>query len=94
MELLKGLNVVVTGAASGIGAETAVVAAEAGARVALLDLKPEAAEEIAAGLPGGPVVRGCDIADIAGTRTVFDDLQQALGCIDAVVHAAGIWFPR
>src|SRR5262249_57686009 len=44
----KGHVAVVTGAASGLGAETAAQLAKAGARVALLDISTDAAQKMAA----------------------------------------------
>ena len=48
----RGHAAVVTGAASGLGAQTAVQLAEAGAKVALLDLNVDAARDIAARIGG------------------------------------------
>src|ERR1700743_1431388 len=49
---LSGQRAIVTGAGSGIGIETARALASAGAEVVLAVRRPEAAEQIAAGIVG------------------------------------------
>jgi NADP-dependent 3-hydroxy acid dehydrogenase YdfG len=48
MRLSDGIAAIVTGAASGLGAETAARLIQAGAKVALLDLNVEAVKSTAA----------------------------------------------
>ena len=50
---MRGKSVLITGAARGIGAETARQLAEKGAKVALLGLEPEALKQVAAELRAG-----------------------------------------
>lgn len=90
---VRGLTVLVTGAASGMGRATAEVFAAEGANVALTDLSGAAVEEIAAGLRGqGLSARGwaLDVGDAAAIRSVVDEVGQAFGGIDALVNNAGI----
>lgn len=99
MNRLEGRNAVVTGAAQGIGAATALRLASEGATVAVLDLNEERAKAtardisehqdvVAAG--GSAVSAGCDVTDEANVNTVFAQLAQELGSIDILVNNAGI----
>lgn len=79
----EGLAAVVTGGASGIGEATVRRLLASGARVAVLDLRPENA-------PDGAVGIQCDVGDSASVRTAVAQAAQALGGIDIVVNNAGI----
>ena len=60
---LSGAAAIVTGGGSGLGRATAEALAAKGARVAIFDLNPAAAEEAAKAV-GGPAIVG-DVADEA-----------------------------
>src|SRR5215468_3321560 len=76
-----GLAAVVTGGASGIGLATARLLAERGARVAILDLRPE-------GVPA-PLLGLCaDVTDDAAVRAAIESAAGALGGIDILVNNA------
>lgn len=79
----EGLAAVVTGGASGIGEATVRRLLASGARVAVLDLRPENA-------PDGAVGIRCDVGDSDSVRTAVAQAAQALGGIDIVVNNAGI----
>jgi NAD(P)-dependent dehydrogenase (short-subunit alcohol dehydrogenase family) len=86
-------NVVITGAAHGIGAALARRYAEAGHRVAVLDLDAEAARLQAAGLErGGATSLGlaCDVGSPEDCRAAVQKVQGAWGGIDLLVNNAGI----
>ena len=90
---VKGLTVLVTGAASGMGRATAEVFAAEGANVALTDLSAEAVEAIAADLrAAGYSARGwaLDVSDHAAIRRVVDEVAMAFGSLDCLVNNAGI----
>jgi NAD(P)-dependent dehydrogenase (short-subunit alcohol dehydrogenase family) len=78
---LEGKVCVVTGAASGIGAETARLFAAEGARVAGVDLAPDAAGELAI---------QADVADEAQVESAFARVREELGRIDVLMNNAGI----
>ncbi|KRV48303.1 short-chain dehydrogenase [Wenjunlia vitaminophila] len=80
---LAGLRAVVTGGASGIGRATALALQAHGARVAVLDLTPEA---VSAPLVGLRV----DVADDASVRTAVEAAATELGGIDILVNNAGV----
>jgi NAD(P)-dependent dehydrogenase (short-subunit alcohol dehydrogenase family) len=73
--------VVVTGAASGIGAATAALFAERGWRTAGLDLRPSATD----------MPFTCDVTDATAVRSAIDAVVERLGGIDAAVTAAGYY---
>ena len=90
---VRGLTVLVTGAASGMGRATAEVFAAEGANVALTDLSAEAVEAIAAELRAkGHAARGwaLDVGDAAAIRSVVDQVAAHFGGLDALVNNAGI----
>ncbi len=88
---LAGSVVLVTGAARGIGAHTARLAAARGARVALLGLEPDLLSAVAAELPGGPHAwYECDVADQPGLDRAIASTVEVLGGIDTVVANAGV----
>jgi 2-keto-3-deoxy-L-fuconate dehydrogenase len=75
----------ITGAASGIGAATARLFAEAGARVLIVDLDGERARQIAAGIPNSSAHR-CDITNEGEVTQLFATLT----ALDILVNCAGI----
>lgn len=79
---------VVTGGGSGIGAAICMRFAAEGARVAVLDLHPDAARNVAEQVGGLAVV--CDVGDSRAVDRAFDEVEAALGPIDVLVNNAGI----
>jgi 2-keto-3-deoxy-L-fuconate dehydrogenase len=79
-----GLVAVVTGGASGIGAEVTTLLASRGARVAILDrqLSDEAPTV-------GPAI-ACDVRDGASVDAAMTQVAAALGRVDILVNNAGI----
>ena len=65
---------VVTGAASGLGEETAIRLARAGARVAVLDLNGEAARKTASII--GRTGMACDVSDSDSTTTALKEARE------------------
>lgn len=82
---LDGRTAMVTGGASGIGESTCRVLAQAGAKVLIADLNGEAANKLAAELPGARGVQ-CDITSEASVQNAFS----GIGKLDFLVNNAGI----
>lgn len=95
MGLLDGLYAIVTGAASprGLGKATAMLFAEHGATVAILDLDASAAEAAAADLGPKHVGLACNVTDKAACEAAVADLLRRWGRIDVLVNNAGITQP-
>jgi NAD(P)-dependent dehydrogenase (short-subunit alcohol dehydrogenase family) len=82
MNGLKGLRAIVTGGASGIGLATARLLAASGARVAVLDLRPD----VEPPLDGWPA----DMSNDASVRSAVTNAATTLGGVDVLVNNAGI----
>lgn len=92
---LEGKTAVVTGAATGIGRETAALFAQAGARVAALDINTAQADEFAAEViaAGGEAVAiRMDQGDPASVAAAFAAVD-AFGAPDVLLNCAAI-YPR
>jgi len=92
MDRLKDRLAVVTGAANGIGAAIATRLAEAGARLALLDIDAAGLERVATGLreAGAEVLaRPCDVTEEAPVQDAFAAIADAAGPIDVLVNNVG-----
>lgn len=91
---LHGKKAIVTGAASGMGKETAKVLADEGVQVAVLDLdegKVKAAvDEINAVHTGRAKGWVCDVADRSRIKQVCKEVIEAFGSLDILVNNAGI----
>ncbi|PWC87499.1 3-oxoacyl-ACP reductase [Azospirillum sp. TSH100] len=86
---LKGRRIVITGAGSGIGARTARLFADEGASLALLDCNAEGLAAMAAATGGQAFA--ADVTDDAAIARTVEQAAAALGGIDGVVNAAGIF---
>ena len=97
--LLTGKTAVISGAASkrGIGRATAELFAQHGARVAILDLDNQAAQEAAASLPkvehGDHIGIRCNVADRASCDAASAATIAAFGAVNILINNAGITQP-
>jgi NAD(P)-dependent dehydrogenase (short-subunit alcohol dehydrogenase family) len=86
-------TVVVTGAGSGIGRETAFAFAELGAHVVLADVNEEAVERTALlsnKLGGTAEAHVVDVASESGMRRFAERVHEKVGAVDVIVNNAGI----
>jgi len=90
---LAGKVVLVTGGAQGIGLAVATALARERARIAVVDVNGDGANEVARTLGAGDVAArayALDVRDAAATRRVVETVEQELGPIAGVVAAAGV----
>lgn len=90
MSTLEDKVVFITGAARGIGAQSARIAAARGARVALAGMEPERLSELQRELGDRHVWCECDVTDQAALDRAVGHTLGKLGRIDAVIANAGI----
>jgi NAD(P)-dependent dehydrogenase (short-subunit alcohol dehydrogenase family) len=84
----KGHAAIVTGAASGLGAETAIALAKAGAKVACLDVNIDGAHETA-GKIGGIAIE-CDVTSADGAVAALKAASAKHGPARILVNCAGV----
>ena len=92
MQRFEGKTVAVTGGGGGIGGATCRRFASEGARVAVLDLNPDAAGRVADAIraAGGQAQAfRCDITDRASVDAAVAAAEESLGPIDVLVNNAG-----
>ena len=82
MKDFDGLSALVTGGASGIGAATAALLGERGARVAVADLAPSA-------VPDHLSVE-CDVTNRGSVAAAVAAVAEAFGGLDVVINNAGV----
>ncbi len=91
--MLENRVAIVTGAARGIGAATALLLARQGAKVAVCDIEAELTEKVsesirAEGLQAQTFL--CDVSKPSQTDKLVQDVVAAYGKIDILVNNAGI----
>ena len=88
----KGLRVLVTAGASGIGRATAETFQAAGAMVHICDVSTEALTQFRQANPG--ITQSvCDVSDLRQVDQLFADVKKHLGGLDALINNAGIAGP-
>lgn len=83
----------VTGAGSGMGQSIAATLAADGHRVAVIDVNPEAADNVAAEIlaqGGRAIAVPCDVSDEQGVNAAFDTVRKSFGPVEILVTSAAI----
>ncbi|WP_441243252.1 SDR family oxidoreductase [Tardiphaga sp. 768_D3_N2_1] len=89
---IKGLRVIVTAGANGIGLAIARAFAGEGARIHVCDVDQTALAALATSNPAITQTH-CDVADRASVQRLFDEATAKLGGLDVLVNNAGIAGP-
>ncbi|MCI7327247.1 SDR family NAD(P)-dependent oxidoreductase [Hornefia butyriciproducens] len=91
---LKDRVAILTGAATGLGKETACLMADCGANIVIGDMNvagaEDAAKEIADKYGVQAYAAKCDVTDAVQVKKMFELAKDKFGKIDIVVNAAGI----
>jgi 3-oxoacyl-[acyl-carrier protein] reductase len=87
---IAGKVVVVTGGAQGIGLSTAKMFVDAGAKVAIMDVKEDAIETAKAELGGEVLGVVTNVADEDSVVAAYDKVVEHFGGVDVAVLNAGI----
>ncbi len=90
---ISGLVFVITGAGNGIGAGTAKLAAERGARVVVSDVSDAAGEQLVAeicGAGGEAIYQHCDVTDEQQVRELMNVAASTYNGIDVLHNNAGV----
>lgn len=85
---LQGKSVLITGGASGLGAKTAELLTNRGARIAVADVNIDAANDLARRLGG--IALPCDVTNPQQVRAAVGKTIDAFGALDVMVNNAGI----
>lgn len=85
---LGGKYALITGGASGLGAATAELMTNRGARVAIADINMDAANDLARRLDG--IALQCDVTESTQVRSAVQTTVDKFGALDVMVNNAGI----
>lgn len=92
---LEGKVVLLTGAAGGIGRETALAFAEAGSKVAAVDLDQSKLDALRGEMKGGPhLALARDLRDVAQMPELIAAVCKQFGRIDVLVQTAAVLVRR
>jgi len=86
---IKEKYAIVTGGGSGLGKATAQSLVNRGAKVAILDLNPEAGQKTAAELGSGTIFEPVNVADHEAVDRAVKKVTDAFGSLHIVVNCAG-----
>lgn len=93
---IEGSVAIITGAASGMGRATALLFADEGARLGLLDIDAQGLESVAAEISGAgreclPITADC--ADREAISAAVRSIGERFGAIDILINNAGLALP-
>ncbi len=91
MSRLADRNVLITGGGGGIGAASAILFAEEGARVAVADIDAVAARRVADKIGDGAVSFALDVGEEDQWRSAIARVVDAFGRLDVLMNCAGLF---
>lgn len=84
-------NIIITGAGSGIGKETSIIASRYGARIIMLDVSEDGLKDTYSQLNGeGHCYYTIDLTNIESIQVLIKDIVSEKGIINGFVHCAGV----
>src|SRR5262249_16274711 len=86
MPRLTGRKILITGGASGIGRATSALFVQEGASVVVLDRSTAAVTDV-------PAI-AADVSEAASVTRAMQDAAQAMGGLDGLVNAAGVFINK
>jgi NAD(P)-dependent dehydrogenase (short-subunit alcohol dehydrogenase family) len=86
----EGRRVLITGGASGFGHAIGRQLAADGARVALVDVAPEALDAAAGAIGEAATAHVCDVRDRSAVRRTVAEAVAVMGGLDTVIISAGV----
>ncbi|CAK7207035.1 hypothetical protein SEUCBS139899_009843 [Sporothrix eucalyptigena] len=86
---LSGKTIIITGGASGIGKAAAKIAYDAGANIAIADLRDDIGEELAKEFPARTIYVKADVSSWPDVLNLFKKTWHHFGAIDVVLSNAG-----
>lgn len=88
---LSGKTILVTGASSGMGAQTAILCSQLGAKVVLVARREDKLQEVMSKLEGeGHTYYSFDLGNVDGIEDFIKEMISETGPFDGFVHSAGI----
>jgi NAD(P)-dependent dehydrogenase (short-subunit alcohol dehydrogenase family) len=93
MDILKDKVALITGGASGIGRATALLFAQEGAAVAIVDIDEESGESVAREIQaagGRAIFTACDVTSAEDCQRAVEAAVKAFGGLDILFNNAGI----
>ena len=90
---LRGKAAIITGAGGGICRAISIAFAQAGARVACVDINPKNAEETARLAGQGAIALACDVSSESDTKAAVERAAQAFGRLDILLNGAAMSDP-
>ena len=83
-------GILITGAGSGIGQETAIILSKLGANLILLDLNEDGLTKTSEKISTPVLIKTVNLCDFDNLPSVIEEICQSEGKIDGLVHCAGI----
>ena len=93
MSSLQRKAAIVTGAGGGIGRAISIAFAQAGAKVACVDINLKNAEETARLAGQGALALACDVSSESDTKAAMERAAQAFGRLDVLLNGAAMTDP-